>query len=461
MKKLPAFAAFMLLMTLICFTAFFDFSFADIVPSITPPTMDVWFDGGPGNTYIYFFNMVPGEHYRVTLFEADAVTVRSGPHPWELATMPPGEEPELMPFDDFDVNIEPGNIVQIEHAPNDIPSGLYTAYQVADISVDEVNVNTEVITGSSNGNIAIDVIVFTDENHTVSNTRRVDVIGGTWSADFSTDGPDLNNGSENTAIDIDSSSTGLIIQPDGLGNNTITNWWAPNPEFKVDPMTDTVGGWGWLGEVTVVLNYGTSDALFYYITPDETDGSFDQVSLGGMNLYPGQLIHVFDYMTIRDIVVGSITVESINFAQDLVNLTSTPYTYVQICILEGSSPETMQLFFREGFTDENGNFIADYSIDTLPDGSPAYDISYDTFGFVRQYGNNGDTTMYEWHASDYLILGDVDGNGVIDKNDIKALVAYISGRVVFTPEQLIAADFNEDGAVDALDIRAIQKSLHK
>ncbi len=69
--------------------------------------------------------------------------------------------------------------------------------------------------------------------------------------------------------------------------------------------------------------------------------------------------------------------------------------------------------------------------------------------------------MYEWHASDYLIIGDVDGSGVIDKNDIKALVAYISGKAELTPEQLIAADFNQDGLVNALDIRDIQKSLNK
>ncbi len=359
MRKIVVFATIALLFTLICFTVDINFAYTDVTTSVTLPTMDVWFDGGPDNTYINFFNLTPGEHYRVTLIDADGTTVRSGPHPWEVAVPLPGEEPETMPFDDFVVNIESGNIVKVEYAPNDVPSGLCTAYQVADIKVNEVNINTEVITGSSSGLLPIDVIVFTgDENNPVSNMRRADVTGGTWSADFSIDGPVLNNGTENTALDIDSLSTGLIIQPDGLGNNTITNWWAPNPEFRVDPMTDAVGGWGWLGEVTVVLNYGTAEALVYHIMPDEIYGSFEQVSLGGLDLYPGQVIHVFDYMTVRDVVVGSIAIESIDFVQDIVNLTSTPYTYVQVCIIEGSSPETMQLFFRDGLTDENGDFIA-------------------------------------------------------------------------------------------------------
>ncbi|MHA6534095.1 dockerin type I domain-containing protein [Paenibacillus sp. BAC0078] len=54
-----------------------------------------------------------------------------------------------------------------------------------------------------------------------------------------------------------------------------------------------------------------------------------------------------------------------------------------------------------------------------------------------------------------LIKGDLDGTGGVSSADAQLLVKYLKGTITLGPDQLKAADFNNDGVVDEADVKAI------
>ncbi|MEE0958127.1 MAG: dockerin type I domain-containing protein, partial [Ruminococcus sp.] len=71
----------------------------------------------------------------------------------------------------------------------------------------------------------------------------------------------------------------------------------------------------------------------------------------------------------------------------------------------------------------------------------------------------GSVTAFAADAAETLKVGDVDGNGVVDVDDVTALQLHLAGRNELTPEQMKAADANGDGVVDVDDVTAIQRYL--
>lgn len=402
------------------------------------PTMDVWFESGSGRTYIDFFNIHYSLMYQVTLFDESYVT-KSGPHPLNV---------DVSRFEDFLVPIEHTDHIVLEYIPSDNNPEILIDYQVPNLGVTEVNVKTDIITGFADSGDPVEVIVFEgDMENPISYTRVCDTSTGYWTADFS--GPD-------EPLDLTTQSMGIVVLRNALKNSTIMDWRAPNPEFMVNPMMDTVNGEGWLGKVTVIVNYGGEDEQSFIIVPDSETGKFENVSLG-MDLYPGQIIHISDYMIEHLMVVSNIAIAWMNIETDQVMLTENPYGYVQIFILSGTPPYDINIeAIVDGFADENGEFLVDFSEGGL---SP-YDLTAQSWGFIRNYDGLGNATLYEWSASDYHVLvGDLNSDGTIDKADMKLLVNIISGKIECTPELEIKADINNDGNVNALDVKALKKIL--
>ena len=56
-----------------------------------------------------------------------------------------------------------------------------------------------------------------------------------------------------------------------------------------------------------------------------------------------------------------------------------------------------------------------------------------------------------------MIVGDVNGDGLIDILDATKIQLFTADKIVLTPEQLKAADVNHDGYVNVLDALQVQK----
>tara|TARA_B100000315_G_scaffold147872_1_gene136803 strand:- start:1602 stop:2444 length:843 start_codon:yes stop_codon:yes gene_type:complete len=103
---------------------------------------------------------------------------------------------------------------------------------------------------------------------------------------------------------------------------------------------------------------------------------------------------------------------------------------------------------------ENGDF-------TLQSNSPCIDAGTDFFVWEGDtlvdmslddyYGTAPDMGVFEWTGSEYL-LGDVNGDGVVDIFDIIIVVDFILGNQTLTPSQFTAADLNHDMFIDVFDV---------
>ena len=82
-------------------------------------------------------------------------------------------------------------------------------------------------------------------------------------------------------------------------------------------------------------------------------------------------------------------------------------------------------------------------------------ISFNTFqGFLQipidpVTTNNGSVTVLPF------LLGDVDGDGFVTMDDAFMVLMYLSGLIDLTPRQRLAADVNQDGVIDMLDVQLI------
>lgn len=87
------------------------------------------------------------------------------------------------------------------------------------------------------------------------------------------------------------------------------------------------------------------------------------------------------------------------------------------------------------------------------------------FVAVAAVDSNGNALLPADIAGDYVImvdeysalLGDVDNNGILDRNDVMAILQYILD--IISLPQIDKADYNQDDIINALDAAAILKEL--
>ena len=58
-----------------------------------------------------------------------------------------------------------------------------------------------------------------------------------------------------------------------------------------------------------------------------------------------------------------------------------------------------------------------------------------------------------------VLVGDLNGNNMVDVADLTTIIDYILGKIVLTGSDSIRADYNKDGHIDIRDVVALQNSL--
>ncbi len=79
------------------------------------------------------------------------------------------------------------------------------------------------------------------------------------------------------------------------------------------------------------------------------------------------------------------------------------------------------------------------------------------YSFGGAYTNESSVTLYAVWQESSEILGDVNGDGIVDAADAGLISRYDAGFVTFTSEQIKAGDVNKDGVVDAADAGLISR----
>ncbi|MGN0452927.1 MAG: dockerin type I repeat-containing protein, partial [Ruminococcus sp.] len=74
-------------------------------------------------------------------------------------------------------------------------------------------------------------------------------------------------------------------------------------------------------------------------------------------------------------------------------------------------------------------------------------------------GNTPTVPTDPTNPADSTIIGDADGNGIINVKDATAIQKHVAGIITLTNQELANADFNADGVVNVKDATAVQKKV--
>ena len=141
------------------------------------------------------------------------------------------------------------------------------------------------------------------------------VSDGIWSVDFSQS--QAMGNSNYDPYDIGSLDQGTASQNDADGDCTTISWNAPNPELKVDPLLDTIQGFGWKSEVDVAI-YDGGTLLHSAMVPTDADGNFELYLIGIVDIVSGYRIVLDDGMTVHDYTVSVISITRIDTVDEII-----------------------------------------------------------------------------------------------------------------------------------------------
>ena len=78
---------------------------------------------------------------------------------------------------------------------------------------------------------------------------------------------------------------------------------------------------------------------------------------------------------------------------------------------------------------------------------------------MNTYAGTAEQTIYTFNIKKTVVKGDINGDGVLDIQDITLLQRHLAEYVTLTESQLIAADVDGDGEVNINDATAMQRIL--
>lgn len=211
---------------------------------------------------------------------------------------------------------------------------------------------------------------------------------------------------------------------------------------------------GFLKEMTCTINVvaenydiSASAGLGGTISPDGTT-TVDSLGSASYTITPNEGWHV------ADIIVDG---ESVGAANE--------YTFD--CVIANHTIEAVfasDNYFNVYFVDWDGTTISvqtvGYGMDAEAPADPVRE-GYDFIGWSGSFtGITANTVLVaQYEPASGILVGDVDGDGIVTAADALLVMRYCSDLAELTPEQLEAADFNGNGVVELIDALLILRAV--
>lgn len=271
-------------------------------------------------------------------------------------------------------------------------------HTVTSLSISNINVDTDVISGTTDTAGSVDLWIC-DDNGCVNRNEPV-AQNGSWSANFAVPG---NENWENGTYDISYGMGGDSAQWDNDGDGTMLGWYAFAYTLHAVPAYPEVHGhdWRWGSNITLIIDNDTDpdNGTLYTSTKNADDNPwcgypcFDLA--GKFELQVGQYVTMTDGVETRTVHVSRLQILLVDIEAETISGKADPGSDVMVNI---SSQDGKA---RHTIADTNGNWTVDFSILGNEDFEQfTTDISYGDNGRAIQLNPDGtdDGTLEYWNV---------------------------------------------------------------
>jgi hypothetical protein len=262
--------------------------------------------------------------------------------------------------------IEVGNLITLSF------ESLNLTHQVQDLTVTAVDEANDTVAGTA----AFDpeqYLLHTWIHGMDESYMQLSAEGGTWLADFGSQGFDLQPG-----------MGGRVELVDPASNATAVEWYIPNPHFTIFPEWEWYDGMDWPDgvKITVMLNDNTDCVAVHYSEGSFFNGGFPE----GCDVAIGDLVSMTDGVTTRAHTVRNLGITGVDTEADIVSGTADVGAQVNVWLY--ATGETVQ-----ATADGEGNWQADFT--------GVFDLTPGECGRAEIPDEFGNATSVEWCAPVY------------------------------------------------------------
>ncbi|MDP3386881.1 MAG: dockerin type I repeat-containing protein [Eubacteriales bacterium] len=333
------------------------------------------------------------------------------------------------------LQIDPGDRIELSSGE------LTRSVTVTELSVSEVNIQTDTVTGTSNDPSPVHVKIFDEE---LENIRYSEIEEGGWIVDFSEATSDYD------AYDLTSLDFGVAVQTDEDGDCTAIRWRSEHlPNLHVFPSGKYVGfsGNGTPGLYCTLTLYDSSDVVkfedtFIYMPNMQYVGLPVDLSID-----PGDRFELSSGYLTRELIVTALNVTEVDIKTDIIVGTS-----------DTSIPVWITVFFDGGQNNRSaividGVWTADFKI--AEGSNSAYDLTAADQGIAVQSDEDGDCIIVSWRAPnpELVILPDKDfmfgsewkANSTVNISVYANGIDFLSYQAAVDPAGYFEKDFSALG----------------
>jgi hypothetical protein len=289
------------------------------------------------------------------------------------------------------LQIDPGDRIELSSG------GLMRSVTVTELSVSEVNTQTDTVSGTTNDPSPVHVKVFGEG---FENMRFSEITAeGGWIVDFSEATSDYD------AYDLTSLDFGVAVQTDEDGDCTAVRWQSEHlPIMYVFPSGKYVGfsNNGTPGLFCTLTLYDSSEAVKFQVSFEYNPNTQYEGIPEGVSIDPGDRFELSSGYLTRDLIVTALNVTEVDIKTDTIVGTS-----------DTSIPVWITVFFDGGQNHRlvpviDGVWTADFKI--AERSNSAYDLTAADQGIAVQSDEDGDCIIVSWWAPnpELVILPDKD-----------------------------------------------------